>query len=394
MSTDSDSPSATGSWLAGSDAPEKTVLKVGFVPLSDCAPLVVAEKLALGQKHGIALTLLRQPSWAAVRDKLLSGELDAAHTLYGLVYGVKLGLGGPQGDLSILMTLNQNGQGITLSSRIAAALQRGQTLREWVADTTEQERRPVFAHTFPTGTHAMWLYYWLAAQGVHPLDDIKSVVIPPPQMSAALADGLLDGFCCGEPWPAVAEASGAGPTVVRSSAIWPDHPEKVLACQADFVTRYPNTARALTMTMLEACRWLDDGEHRRTAAQWLSEPSYIGYPSQFILPRLLGAPGQNSPHNEPVRFHADGKVNFPYLSDGAWFISQYQRWGMLQRPVDMTAIAMEINQTSLYREAALAVGVEIPAGDSRTSVLIDDVCWDGHDPEAYAAAFSVHAHNA
>ncbi|MBM3114496.1 CmpA/NrtA family ABC transporter substrate-binding protein [Jeongeupia naejangsanensis] len=380
--------SLPGYRITGSDAPEKTVLKLGFVPLSDCAPLVAAKVLDLGRAHGIEIELYRQPSWAAVRDKLISGELDAAHALYGLVYGVELGIGGPQADMAVLMTLNQNGQAITLSNRLADALQAGRGLRELLAAGT---RRPVFAQTFPTGTHAMWLYYWLAAQGIHPLADVKPVVIPPPQMSDALASGVLDGYCAGEPWHAVAEAEGHGRTVIRSGEIWPDHPEKVLACRRDFVARHPNAARALTMTLLEACRWLDDLEHRREAAGWLSGPGYVGRASQLIMPRLLGDYGRLGDTAPLMRFFGGGSVNYPYLSDGLWFLSQYRRWGLLSQQVDMAAVVRAVNQTALYDEAASALGVLQPASPMRSSTLIDDRGWDGSDPQGYADGFEIRA---
>src|ERR1700712_1147764 len=199
-----------------SERPEKTHIRLGFVALSDAAPLVAAKVLEFGHRHGLTLELCRQPSWAAVRDKLLSGEIDAAHALYGLVCGVQMGIGGPQGDMSVLMVLNRNGQAITLSNQLSEALKQHGNLKGALATLG---RRPVFAQTFPTGTHAMWLYYWLASQGVHPLRDIRSVVIPPPQMVDALIEGELDGLCVGEPWNAVAEARGAGKTVAVTSEI-------------------------------------------------------------------------------------------------------------------------------------------------------------------------------
>ena len=162
---------------------EKTHLRLGFVALADVAPLVAAKLLEFGHAHGLTLELCRQPSWAAVRDKLLSGDLDAAHALYGLVYGVQLGLGGPQTDMAVLMVLNRNGQAFTLSNRLADALAEHGTLPKALATLG---RKPVFAQTFPTGTHAMWLSYWLASQGVHPLRDIESVVIPPPDRKSVV----------------------------------------------------------------------------------------------------------------------------------------------------------------------------------------------------------------
>lgn len=338
-----------------SAAPEKTHLKIGFVPLADAAPLVTAKLLEFGHAHGLTLELSRQPSWAALRDKLLAGELDAAHTLYGLVYGVQLGIGGPRQDMAVLMVLNRNGQAITLSNRLADALATHGTLPRALATL---ERTPVFAQTFPTGTHAMWLNYWLAAQGVHPLREVESVAIPPHQMVAALTEERLDGFCAGEPWPALAQRQGVGRTVIRSGEIWPDHPEKVLACRRDFVTRYPNTARALVKTMLEACRWLDGAGHRRKIAQWLARPEMLGVDAVVIAEQLEGNGALDSVR---MKFFENGAVNFPLESEGIWFMTQFERWGMMARRNDYKEIARGVNQTALYREAAQAMGVEVPA---------------------------------
>jgi nitrate/nitrite transport system substrate-binding protein len=369
--------------------PEKTHIRLGFVALSDAAPLVAAKILEFGHRHGLTLELCRQPSWAAVRDKLLSGEIDAAHALYGLVYGVQLGIGGPQGDMAVLMVLNRNGQAITLSNRLTTALNESGNLKDALASLG---RAPVFAQTFPTGTHAMWLYYWLAAQGVHPLRDIRSVVIPPPQMVDALADGQLDGLCVGEPWNAVAEARGAGKTVAVTSEIWPNHPEKVLASRRDFVTQYPNTSRALIQTMLEACRWLDNPKHRVDISTWLAAPELVGAPQELIASRLLGVyDAEQFPTQPlPVSFFDKGAVNYPRPSDGLWFLTQYRRWAMLSGAHDDAAIAAAISQTALYREAAALADVRVPE-EIRADVLIDGRMWDGQDPAAYLDGFTVRA---
>ena len=369
--------------------PERTHVRLGFVALSDAAPLVAAKILEFGHRHGLTLELCRQPSWAAVRDKLLSGEIDAAHALYGLVYGVQLGIGGPQGDMAVLMVLNRNGQAVTLSNQLTEALHKSGNLKDALASLG---RPPVFAQTFPTGTHAMWLYYWLAAQGVHPLRDIRSVVIPPPQMADALADGQLDGLCVGEPWNAVAEARGAGKTVAATSEIWPNHPEKVLASRRDFVTHYPNTARALIQTMLEACRWLDNPKHRTDISTWLAAPELIGAPQALIASRLLGIyDAEQFPRQPlPISFFNEGAVNYPRPSDGLWFLTQYRRWGLLSGVHDDAAIALAISQTALYREAAALADVRVPE-EIRADVLMDGRMWDGQDPAAYLNGFAVRA---
>ncbi|MBV8633218.1 MAG: ABC transporter substrate-binding protein, partial [Burkholderiaceae bacterium] len=193
-----------GAWAAGSDAPEKTDLKVGFIPLTDCASVVMASTLSIDKKYGIKITPSKEASWAGVRDKLVSGDLDAAHVLYGLIYGVQLGIGGPKKDMAVLMTLNNNGQAITLSNKLKdAGVKDGASLKAVMA---KDKREYVFAQTFPTGTHAMWLYYWLAAHGIHPLQDAKASTVPPPQMVANMRVGNMDGYCVGEPWGARAIA--------------------------------------------------------------------------------------------------------------------------------------------------------------------------------------------
>ncbi|WP_246831195.1 CmpA/NrtA family ABC transporter substrate-binding protein [Pandoraea sp. SD6-2] len=394
---------STSSWLASDaqspdlvsdDMPEKRHLRVGFVALSDAAPLVVAKRLELGHEHGLTLELSRESSWAAVRDKLLTGELDAAHSLYGLVYGVQLGIGGPREDMAVLMVLNRNGQAVTVTPSLADAMARTGDLREALVSLG---RKPVFAQTFPTGTHAMFLNYWFAAQGIDPLSEVSSIVIPPAHMVAAMEEGGLDGFCCGEPWHAVAQARGLGRTVAVSSDIWPNHPEKVLACRRDFVARYPKTAQALVRTLLSACRWLDMPGHRAEAAGWLAEPAWVGAPRDLIAARLLGDFGRMQGRHAllAVSFFDEGAVNYPHPSDGMWFISQYRRWGMVGAEALAGAVrtANEVNQTALFEAAARAEGVPVvslPASE----VLCDGRVWDAAsaaDLGAYVDGFAIRA---
>jgi nitrate/nitrite transport system substrate-binding protein len=369
--------------------PERTHVRLGFVALSDAAPLAAARMLELGKRHGLTLELCRQPSWSAVRDKLLSGEIDAAHALYGLVYGAHVGIGGPQADMAVLMVLNRNGQAITLSNTLADALRETGHLKTALATLG---RKPVFAQTFPTGTHAMWLYHWLAAQGVDPLRDIDNVVIPPPQMAQTLAAGHLDGFCVGEPWNALAEAQQAGRTVALSSEVWPNHPEKVLASRRDFVSLYPNTSRALIQTLLEACQWLDDLSHRAEIATRLAQSDLLNVDRDVIAPRLMGdfEPGRFTLPTLAVNFCDNGNVNYPRMSDGLWFLTQFRRWGMMEGRRDDVETARTINQTSLYREAATRLGLHVP-DEIQSDVLCDGIAWDGRDPAGYLDALTIRA---
>lgn len=218
-------------WVAGSDAPEKSSINLGFLPLTDAASLIVAATQGFAQPFGLTLNLQRQNSWSALRDKLIGGELDAAHGLYGLIYAVHLGIGGsPAVDMAVLMGLAQNGQSINLSAPLkAAGVTDAEALR---ASVRHSGARLTLAHTFPTGTHALWLYYWLAAHGIDPLRDVKTLVLPPSQMVAHLRAGRIDGFCAGEPWGAQAITEGVGFTLATSQSIWPDHPERCSAAPA------------------------------------------------------------------------------------------------------------------------------------------------------------------
>jgi ABC-type nitrate/sulfonate/bicarbonate transport system substrate-binding protein len=382
-------------WVNGSDAPEKTEINLGFMALSDCASVVVAATQGFAQPYGLTLNLKRQSSWANLRDKLVSGELDAAHSLYGLIYAVQLGIGGVAAtDMAVLMGLNQNGQSINLSHGLQGL---GVTGPEALHRHVHQTRTKLtFAQTFPTGTHAMWLYYWLASQGIHPLLDVDSVVVPPPQMVAHLQAGRIDGFCVGEPWSASAVQQDLGFTLATTQTIWPDHPEKVLGCTRAFVEQYPNTARALVMAILQASRFIEDStENRRSTAQLLSAPQYLDAPLEYIEPRLLGDydDGLGNRWQDPhaMRFHGEGDVNLPYLSDGMWFMTQFRRWGLLRDDPDYLAVARQVQQLDVYREAASAVGVASLGKEMRSSQLIDGKVWDGSDPAGYARSFKLHA---
>jgi nitrate/nitrite transport system substrate-binding protein len=381
-------------WAAGSDAPEKKEVRIGFIPLTDCASVVMASVLGFDQKYGVKIIPSKEASWAGVRDKLLSGELDFAHVLYGLVYGVHLGTAGPQREMAVLMTLNNNGQGLTLSKKLAD--KGASTLEGLVALMKKEPREYTFAQTFPTGTHAMWLYYWLASAGINPFKDVKSIVVPPPQMVANMRVGNMDGFCVGEPWNHRAILDGIGVTAATSQDIWKDHPEKVLGTTADFVRQYPNTARAVTAAILEASRWIDAGLQNKTKmAETVAQKAYINTSVDAIIDRILGRyqNGLGKTWDDPnhMKFYNDGAVNFPYLSDGMWFLTQHKRWGLLKTHPDYLGVARQINQIALYKEAATATKTPLPKSDMRTSRLIDGVVWDGKDPARYADGFKITA---
>ncbi|HVL74593.1 MAG TPA: CmpA/NrtA family ABC transporter substrate-binding protein [Noviherbaspirillum sp.] len=381
-----------GVWAAGSDKPEKEEVKIGFIPLTDCASVVMASVLGFDRKYGIRIVPTKEASWAGVRDKLVNGELDAAHVLYGLIYGVHLGVSGPKKDMAMLMTLNHNGQAITLSKKLA---DKGAVDGASLAKLMGSEKREyTFAQTFPTGTHAMWLYYWLAANGIDPMRDAKIITVPPPQMVANMRVGNMDGFCVGEPWNHRAIMDNIGVTAITTQDIWKDHPEKVLGTTAEWVNKHPNTARAMTAAVLEASKWIDASlQNRLKMAETVADKSYVNTSVDAINQRILGRyqNGMGRTWDDPnaMKFYNDGYVNMPYLSDGMWFLTQHRRWGLLKEDVDYLAVASQINQIALYREAAALAKVNAPKDTMRTSKLVDGVLWDGKNPKEYAGSFRI-----
>ena len=222
------------------------------------------------------------------------------------------------------------------------------------------------------------------------------ITVPPPQMVANMRVGNMDGFCVGEPWNNRAIMDKIGFTAVTTQDIWVDHPEKVLGTTAEFVSRHPNTARAMTAAVLEAGRWIDSSlANRRKTAEVVAQKSYVNTDMDVILERMLGryqnGLGKTWDDKNHMKFFNDGAVNFPYLSDGMWFLTQHRRWGLLKDDPDYPAVARAINRIDLYKQAAAAAKVELPKSEMRSSKFMDGIVWDGKDPKKYAASFKVRA---
>ena len=381
-------------YAQGSDAPEKKEVKIGFIPLTDCASVVMASVLELDKKYGVKIIPTKESSWASVRDKLANGELDFAHVLYGLIYGLQVGIGGQKKDMSALMTLNNNGQGITLSKKLA---EKGATDGPSLAKLMKAEKREyTFAQTFPTGTHAMWLYYWMGSAGINPFTDTKVITVPPPQMVANMRIGNIDGFSVGEPWNHRAIADNVGVSVATSQDVWKDHPEKVLGSSTEFVKKNPNTCRAVMAAILEASKWIDAGlVNKNKMVDIIAAPGFVNTSRDVIIDRILGryqnGMGRTWDDANHMKFFSDGAVNFPYLSDGMWFLTQHRRWGLLKSDPDYLAVANQVNQIELYKQAASAAKVSLPKSNMRSSKLMDGKVWDGSNPAGYASSFAVKA---
>src|SRR5882762_5555622 len=280
-------------WIGGAyaaDGPETTSIRFGIIALTDCSSIVMAHELGLFKKYGIESTISKEASWAAIRDKITLGENQATHMLFGMPFSSTMGLlGSPKKPLILPFVLNRNGQAITLEKEL---LNKGgktpQTLKPLVDQAKKAGTPMTFAMTFPPGTHAMWMRYWLASGGIHPDKDVTLITIPPPQMVANMKVGKMDGFCVGEPWNARAIADGIGFTAITTQQMWKDHPEKVLAFTEEFAAKNPKTVKATMRAVVEASQWNDKLENRARMAEVVGQPQYVNAAKEIILGRMLG----------------------------------------------------------------------------------------------------------
>jgi nitrate/nitrite transport system substrate-binding protein len=378
------------------DGPETTQVRIGIIALTDCSSIVMAHELGLFKKYGIESTISKEASWAVIRDRLTLGENQATHMLYGMPYASTIGLGGaPKKPMIIPFGLNRNGQAITLNKALRdRGVRKPETLKPLVDEAKKAGAPLTFAMTFPTGTHAMWMRYWLAAGGINPDKDITLITVPPPQMVANMKVGKMQGFCVGEPWNARAIADDIGFTATTTQEIWKDHPEKVLAFTEEFAAKNPKTVKAVMRAVLEASQFIDKLDNRPQVAEVVSRPQYINCEPGLILGRLLGRYdyGDGRTEQDPLYMtFFDRNTNFPWKSHGLWWLSQFRRWGMVGGDVDYQGVANKVNRPDIFREVAKEIGVDVPAADLRQEVFFDGARFDPSDPEKYALSFAVHS---
>ena len=383
-------------WAGGAyanDGPETTDVRFGIIALTDNASIVMAHELGFFKKFGINSVVSKEASWAVIRDKLTLGENHATHMLLGMPFGSTMGLlGSPVKPMVIPWLLNRNGQAITLANKYKG-VKTAKDLKP-IVDKAKADGAPLtFAMTFPSGTHAMWMRYWLAAGGINPDKDITLITIPPPQMVANMKIGKMDGFCVGEPWNSRAIADGIGFTVTSTQKMWPDHPEKVCAFTEEFAGKNPKTVKAVLKALQLASQHIDKMENRPAVAEVISRPTYINCPKEVILGRLQGKYdyGNGVQEQDPnyMIFNARN-CNYPSKSFGYWWLSQFRRWGMVKSGVDYAQIVNKVMQPSIYSEAMKELGVKVTPNDMQTFKLADGV-FDPKNADQYAKSFPVHS---
>jgi len=387
--------SGSAAGAASGSKPETPDLRFGMIALTDCSPVVIAHEKGFFKKYGINATIVKGASWAAIRDSLSNGDIHGTHMLLGMPLASTMGLlGAPKKPMIVPWLLNRNGQAITLKSSLKGKVASDPKALLPLVQAARKAGTPMtFAMTFPPGTHAMWMRYFLASGGIHPDRDVALVTIPPPQMVANMKVDKMDGFCVGEPWNARAIADGIGYTAITTQELWKDHPEKVFAFTEEFAERNPKTVRAVLKALYEASVWLDDLKNRPEQAEIVSRPTYINCPPELILGRMLGdydyGDGRKKKDESYMIFH-DRNCNYPQPKYATWWLTQFRRWGMVDAAPDYAGVARKVMRTDLYERALKELGVSHGGASDAPETLFDGVTFDPKEPEKYATSFAVH----
>ncbi|MET0659224.1 MAG: CmpA/NrtA family ABC transporter substrate-binding protein [Steroidobacteraceae bacterium] len=393
--------------FAAAPKPETTKAVLGFIALTDSAPLVIAKEKGFFAKYGMPdVEVVKQASWGTTRDNLVLGSegsgIDGAHILTPMPYLISTGKvtqNNVPTPMYILARLNLDSQCISVAAEYAS-LKLGLDAAPLKAALTKKKAAGnaiKAAMTFPGGTHDMWIRYWLAAGGIDPDKDIETIVVPPPQMVANMKVGTMDCFCVGEPWNEQLKNQKIGYTAINTGELWNKHPEKSFAMRATWVDKHPNATQALLMAVQEAQIWCDKNEHRDELAQIVSKRQWFNVPYADIVSRLQGkfdyGNGKvvaNSPHI--MKFWRDN-ASYPYQSHELWFLTENARWGKFTGKEDFKALIAKVNREDLWREAAKEIGVpaaQIPTSTSRgVEKFFDGKAFDPANPSAYLASLSI-----
>ncbi|MBW4935205.1 ABC transporter substrate-binding protein [Marinobacter sp. F4206] len=418
-------------------APEKPDLKLGFIKLTDMAPLAVAWEQGFFMDEGLFVELEAQANWKVLLDRVITGELDGAHMLAGQPLGASIGYG-TQADIITAFSMDLNGNGITVSNDVWETMSQhipdqdgspvhpisASALKPVVEESRAQGERFRMGMVFPVSTHNYELRYWLAAGGLNPgyyapqrgdtsgtLDaDVHLSVTPPPQMPATMEAGTIQGYCVGEPWNQQAVFKGIGVPVITDYEIWPNNPEKVFGVTQTWADANPNTHLHLLRALIRAAHWLDENNNanREEAVEILARPSYVGADAEVIANSMTGTfeyekgdVREVPDFNVFFRYHA----TYPYPSDAIWYLSQMRRWGQIPeaKPDDWyMETAARVYRGDIYAEAAKSLiedglmnaedfpdfGQENFARPDQGE-LIDGIAFTPRQPNAYIDSFDI-----
>lgn len=398
----------SGNILASkSGALETRAAKLGFIALTDAAPLFVADEKGFFKKHGMdQVEVLKQSSWGTTRDNLVLGSarngIDGAHILTPMPYLISTGAMTANNiptPMYILARLNLAGQCISVGKEyedLKVGLDTAPFKKALAAKLASG--KPInAAMTFPGGTHDMWIRYWLAAGGIDPSKDISTIVVPPAQMVANMKVGSMDTFCVCEPWNHQLINQGIGYTANTTGEIWHNHPEKAFAMRADYVDANPNATQALIKAVMEAQMYCEDPKNRVEVAEICSRRRWINAPVADIVDRMQGNFNYGTGrvvenHPDQMRYWKD-QASYPFQSHDLWFLTENIRWGYLPANLDTKSIIAKVNREDLWRAAAKELGVaasDIPTSKSRgKETFFDGKVFDPENPKAYLDSLAI-----
>ncbi|UXT91700.1 CmpA/NrtA family ABC transporter substrate-binding protein [Agrobacterium pusense] len=393
--------------FAATAEPEVKGAKLGFIALTDAAPLVIAAEKGLFAKHGMPdVEVLKQASWGATRDNLVLGGasngIDGAHILTPMPYLMHTGKVTQNNvpvPMTILARLNLDSQGISVAREYAdTGVQLDASKLKVAFEKKKAEGKEIkAAMTFPGGTHDLWIRYWLAAGGIDPDKDVSTIVVPPPQMVANMKVGNMDVFCVGEPWNEQLVNQGIGFTACTTGELWKGHPEKALGMRADWVEKNPNATKALLMAVMEAQQWCDEMANKEEMSTILGKRQWFNVPPKDVLGRLKGNINYGNSRvlentGLQMKFWQD-HASYPFHSHDSWFITENIRWGKFAPDTDVKALVAKVNREDIWRAAAKDLGVtDLPASTSRgKETFFDGKVFDSENPSAYLESLSIKA---
>lgn len=395
--------------FAAAAAPEVTGAKLGYIALTDAAPLVVAAEKGLFAKYGMPdVEVAKQASWGATRDNLVLGGasngIDGAHILTPMPYLMHTGKVTQNNvpvPMAILARLNLDSQGISVAKEYAdTGVELDASKLKAAFEKKKAEGKEIkAAMTFPGGTHDLWIRYWLAAGGIDPDKDVSTIVVPPPQMVANMKVGNMDVFCVGEPWNEQLVNQGIGFTACTTGELWKGHPEKALGMRADWVEKNPNAAKAILMAVMEAQQWCDSTDNKEEMSAILGKRQWFNVPPKDVLGRLKGDINYGNDRvvhgtDLQMKFWKDG-ASYPFQSHDSWFLAENIRWGKFAPDTDIKALVSAVNREDLWRAAAKDLGVaatDIPPSKSRgKETFFDGKVFDPENPSAYLDSLSIKA---
>jgi nitrate/nitrite transport system substrate-binding protein len=380
---------------------ETTKAKLGFIPLTDSAPLIIAKEKGFFAKYGMTdVELKKEKSWVVVREDLKIGSdgngIDGSHILSPMPYQISIVDKVP---LYILARLNINGQAISVAEKFKdlKVSAESKALKGAVDQAKADKKALKVAMTFPGGTHDLWMRYWLAAGGIDPDQDVGLAAVPPPQMVANMKVGTVDAFCVGEPWNAQLVSKKLGYTALVTGELWNNHPEKAFTMRKDWVDKNPNATQALLMGIMEAQQWCDKAENKEEMCKICSDRKYFNVAAADILERAKGnidyGDGRTVKDFQYRMKFWENNASYPYKSHDIWFLTENIRWGKLPADTKVKEIVDQVNKEDLWKQAAKALGVaaaDIPTSTSRgVETFFDGVKFDSEKPEEYLKALKI-----